>query len=78
MKYAIAISLATLFLTGCGNTCQSLSDGNLGLIRPDIKIYHQSVLNKAADEIDSGKCPVLGEIMMPDYQICRDQSREIK
>lgn len=32
-------------------------------------------MNKAADEIEQGTCPTLGETMMPDYQVMRDQAR---
>lgn len=74
MKYAILFFPVILLLSSCGLIN---SDNNLSLISPDVKKYPQTTLNRAADEIDGGKCPVLSEIMMPDYYVCRQQSREI-
>lgn len=75
MKFSIALLTATLLLSGCAGVC---SDSGLRLIAPAVRQYPQSVLNRAADEIDGGKCPTLGNVMMPDYKVCRDQSRAIK
>lgn len=67
--------MATLWLSGCAETC---SDYHLASIAPTVKKYPQETLNRAADEIDGGMCPILGNIMMPDYEICRYQSKVIK
>jgi len=44
-------------------------------IAPDVISYDKETLNKAADEMEGGSCPVLSNVMMPDYQVMRDQSR---
>lgn len=44
-------------------------------VMPDVVNYTRPVMNKAADEIEQGTCPTLGETMMPDYQVMRDQAR---
>jgi uncharacterized protein YceK len=75
MRLFTALPLAMLLLSGCATVC---SDYNIRTIAPTVKKYPQETLNKAADEIDGGKCPILGNVMMPDYKVCRDQSRAIK
>lgn len=68
MKSEIISLVALLFLSGCAQ--DHFSD-----IRPDVVVYDTITLTKAADEIDSGKCPVLGDVMLPDYEVMRDQAR---
>lgn len=65
----------TLLLSGCAGV---YSDAHLSLIAPSVKKYPQTVLNRAADEIDLGYCPTLSNVMIPDYKVIRDQSRAIK
>jgi hypothetical protein len=47
-------------------------------VAPDVVNYSRPVMNKAADEIEARTCPVLGDVMMPDYLTMRDQSRYIR
>lgn len=37
--------------------------------------YSRAVQSRAADEIEGGRCPVLGDVFMPDYSVLRDQAR---
>lgn len=60
--------MAALLLSGCGMH-------HFDTVRPDVVVYDQITLSKAADEIDGGKCPILGDVMLPDYEVMRDQSR---
>lgn len=47
-------------------------------ISPDVVQYPQTVMDQAADEMESGQCETLTDTMMPDYKVMRDQSRAIK
>lgn len=44
-------------------------------VAPDVVVYQQPALDKAAAEINSGSCPVLSTVFMPDYEVMRDQAR---
>lgn len=70
MKFAIIVLMLPLLLVGCGG-----GHSNARLIMPDVVSYPQSVMTRAADEIDGGSCPVLSDVMMPDYGVMRDQAR---
>jgi len=37
--------------------------------------YTKEQQGKAADEIESGSCPIMGGVFMPDYSVLRDQAR---
>lgn len=56
-----------LLLSGCGPV---LSDGGFTVVE-----YSKEVQEKAADEIESNACPVIGGVFMPDYSVLRDQAR---
>ena len=47
------------------------------LITPDVIVYSKEFQEKAANEIESGMCPVLTELVI-DYGIIRDQTRALK
>lgn len=70
MRFAITGLIALAFLVGCA------AEPSRAL--PDLVIYSQSIMDKAADEIDGGTCPVLIDVMMPDYLVMRDQVRALQ
>lgn len=39
-----------------------------------VKSYNEKITETAASEIESNQCPVLGDVMMPDYKNLRDQA----
>lgn len=63
--------LSSVLLTGCA---QARSDK---ITAPGVINYPQETLDKAAEEMDSGSCPVLNELTV-DYGVIRDQSRVLK
>jgi hypothetical protein len=69
MKFGIIGLMALVLLSGCAQ--------EVSRAKPDIVNYTQKVMDKAADEIDGGSCPVLGDTFMPDYQVMRDQVRAL-
>lgn len=44
-------------------------------VHPDVVVYSYKIQDKAADEMESGYCTTLSEVMMPDYKVMRDQAR---
>ncbi len=54
-------------LSGCAT---APSNGGLTVIE-----YSPQVQSAAADEIEGGACPVIGDVLMPDYSVLRDQAR---
>lgn len=71
MKSAIIALLFSALLTGCETV---RSDA---LTAPDVIIYDDQTLDKAADEMESGAAPTLN-LMIVDYGIMRDQARILK
>lgn len=71
MKYWSIALLALMLLSSCAAAPSKA-------ISPHVIEYSGEILDRGADEIDSKKCPVLGDIMMPDYYKMRQQSRLIK
>ena len=67
LRYLMLSSFLPL-LTGC-ETARS-SGGGFTVVE-----YTEEQQNKAADEIESNSCPMLGSIFMPDYSVLRDQAR---
>ena len=45
---------------------------------PDLYNYSASIQEKVADEMASRSCPVMSDVMMPDYLVVRDQIRYLK
>lgn len=60
--------LAILLLGGCG--VARSSGGGFTVVE-----YTVEQQNRAADEIEGGTCPMVGNIFMPDYSVLRDQAR---
>ena len=74
MRYG-TIALLTLFLSsGCAQVASNFKA--FQMTAPDVVSYSRDVQNKAAVEIQSGKCPVLSSFAA-DYSVMRDQSRLI-
>lgn len=69
MKSAIAALIILGSLTSCAKICT-----NTSLIMPDVVQYTPAQLHQAADEVDSGKSPMLIELAK-DYYVMREQSR---
>lgn len=70
----IIVLLSSVLLAGCD---QIHSDDFDKLTAPDVRNYDQELLDKAADEMESGVAPTLN-ILVVDYGIMRDQSRVLK
>jgi uncharacterized protein YceK len=67
MRYAITALTSLLLLSGCATGLSSSS--------PDVVVYTRAIQAKAADEVEAGTCPVIADVMMPDYLVMRDQAR---
>ncbi len=67
MSYAITALIGLLLLSGCST--------GLSSVQPDVVRYTDAVQAQAANEIQVGSCPILGDVMMPDYLVMRDQAR---
>lgn len=74
MKYVINVLILAVFLTGCAKQHSKPT----ALILPDIVYYPPALQLQAADEIDTGRCPILSGFFMPDYSVMRDQTRVAK
>lgn len=67
MRYAIIALTSLLLLSGCATGLSNVS--------PDVVVYTRAIQAKAADEVEAGTCPIIGDVMMPDYLVMRDQAR---
>ena len=63
----ISVLIPLLLLTGCV-TARS-SGGGFTVVK-----YTKDQQGKVANEIESGTCPVMGDVFMPDYSVLRDQA----
>lgn len=71
MRYFLIALPVTLLLSACGTDHLIPVFDDSG---PDVIIYTDQIMTAAADEMESGVCPVLSEVMMPDYTVMRDQA----
>ena len=74
-RIGLAISglIGTLLLSGC-----ETAPSNVTLVRPGVPEYSAKVQDAAIMEMQTGACPILSDVMMPDYLRMRDQVRAIK
>lgn len=67
MRLPIIALMTTLLLSGCGQVHSKA--GNFSVIE-----YSDKTQEKAAEEMESGKCPTLNTFIN-DYSVLRDQAR---
>lgn len=67
MRLQIIALTALVLSSACA---KAPSDAGLSVIQ-----YSRVLQSKAADEIEGGQCPVMGDVFMPDYGVLRDQAR---
>lgn len=70
MRFATLGLMLTLLLTGCASTRSRAL--------PDLYNYSANTQEAVAKEMESRSCPVMSDVMMPDYMTVRDQMRYLQ
>lgn len=78
MKFVTIALTVMLLLSACGTEPSKEIRTSQKLILPDVPQYTKEIQSKAAAEIEGGSCPILGDVLMPDYSVMRDQTRYAK
>lgn len=70
----LSVLLSSVLLTGCGTARFDASAEVVKVNLPTVQQYDKETQNKAAEEMESGQCSVLSDLIV-DYGVMRDETR---